>query len=74
MRSFGVNSTKEGREHSSMWWKNLINTNMRESVGQITTPQAYFNYQTDKMIVTLKEAVRDRTKTLAEIKNTRHVQ
>jgi len=33
------------------------------------------NYHTDKMTVTMKkEAVRDRTKTLAEIKNTRHVQ
>jgi hypothetical protein len=41
MRSFGVNSTKEDREHSSMWWKNLINTNMRENVGQVTTPPAY---------------------------------
>ena len=41
MRSFGVNSTKEDREHSSMWWKNLINTNMRVCVGQVTAPPAY---------------------------------
>jgi len=41
MRSFGVNSTKEGCEHSSMWWKNLINTNMGECVGQVTTPPSY---------------------------------
>jgi len=41
MRSFDVNSTKEDCEHSSTWWKNLINTNMRECVGQFTTPPAY---------------------------------
>jgi hypothetical protein len=41
MRSFVVNSTKEVREQCSMWRKNLINTNMRESVGQVTTPPAY---------------------------------
>jgi hypothetical protein len=48
MRSFGVNSTKKDREHSSLWWKNLINTNMRECwSGNYTT--YLLNYQTGKM-------------------------
>jgi hypothetical protein len=41
MRSFGVNSTKEVQEHCSMWWKNIINTNVRESVGQVPTTPTY---------------------------------
>jgi len=41
MRSFGVNSTKKkDPEPCSIWWYNLINTNTRESVGQVTTPLA----------------------------------
>ena len=41
MGSFGVNSTKEDCEHSSRWWKNPINTSMREWVGQVTAKPAY---------------------------------
>jgi hypothetical protein len=37
MRSCGVNSTKKDGEHTSMWWKDLINTNMRERVVYVTT-------------------------------------
>lgn len=40
MRSFGVNSTKKDHEYSSVQWNNLTNTNMRECVGQVTSPLA----------------------------------
>jgi len=40
MRSFGVNSTEIDHEPCSIWWNNLINTNMRKCVGQVTKPLA----------------------------------